>query len=50
MIAVPENDLNGLAKGEDILTFDVSDGALERAPVTGPCNTVAPPISRQTAC
>jgi hypothetical protein len=33
MIAVPENDLNGLAKGEDILTFDVSDGALERAAV-----------------
>jgi hypothetical protein len=30
--AVPENDVNGLAKlGEDILTFDVSDDALERA-------------------
>jgi len=29
---VPENDVNGLAKlGEDILTFDVSDDALERA-------------------
>jgi hypothetical protein len=32
MIAVPENDVNGLAKlGEDILTFDISDDALERA-------------------
>jgi hypothetical protein len=31
MIAVPESDVNGLAKlGEDILTFDVSDDALER--------------------
>jgi hypothetical protein len=30
MIAVPENDVNGLAKlDEDILTFDVSDDALE---------------------
>src|SRR5437588_1342104 len=68
MIAVPENDPNGLTKGEDILTFDVSDDSLERAAAVAngkaitvgycthwyncnwPCNTVAPPISRQTAC
>jgi hypothetical protein len=29
---MPENDANGLAElGDDILTFDVSDDALERA-------------------